>query len=407
MRDGWVAEKLGAVTSKIGSGATPRGGEESYKLAGIPLIRSLNVYDDGFRAAKLAKLDDEQAARLSGVVVEPNDVLFNITGASVARCCLAPAQFMPARVNQHVAIIRPIARRLDSALLRYLLISSIYKERLLQTGEAGSTRQAITKAQLQELAIEFPESFAEQQRIVGILDEAFEGIATAKANAEKNLQNAGALFESQLRSVFSQRGKGWVEKRLSDVAKTQYGLSKSMNEDGEGYKIFRMGELQDGRLIDTGCMKFADIDRAEFEKYRLRPGDILFNRTNSFELVGKTGLFDLPGDYCFASYLVRVLLDSGVMLPAFLNYFMSSERFQVSVKRKASRSINQANINATILANETVIFPESLKEQRAVVTLLDRLREETRRLEFIYQRKLTALDELKQSLLHQAFSADL
>jgi restriction endonuclease S subunit len=180
-----------------------------------------------------------------------------------------------------------------------------------------------------------------------------------------------------------------------------------MNEDGEGYKIFRMGELQDGRLIDTGCMKFADIDRAEFEKYRLRPGDILFNRTNSFELVGKTGLFDLPGDYCFASYLVRAVLDPEVMLPAFLNYFMNSERFQISVKRKASRSINQANINATILADETVIFPESFEEQSAVVALLDRLRAEARRLESVCQRKLAALDELKASLLHQAFSGNL
>ena len=168
-----------------------------------------------------------------------------------------------------------------------------------------------------------------------------------------------------------------------------------------------MGELQDGRLIDTGRMKFADIDRAEFEKYRLRPGDTLFNRTNSVELVGKTGLFDMPGDYCFASYLVRVVPDPEVLLPRFLNHFMSSEPFRASVKRKASRSINQANINATILANETVVFPESLEEQWAVVTLLDRLRAEAQRLESIYQRKLAALEELNRSLLHEAFAGNL
>ena len=219
MKDGWVAERLGNVTSKIGSGATPRGGEESYKSDGTSLIRSLNVFDDGFRAAKLARIDEEQAARLSNVVVEPNDVLFNITGASVARCCLAPTQFMPARVNQHVAIIRPIPRRLDPAFLRYLLISDAYKTRLLQTGEAGSTRQAITKAQLQDLAIEFPQSLAEQQRIVGILDETFEGIAAARENAEKNLRNARAIFESHLQSVFTQRGEGWAVRAIADVAK--------------------------------------------------------------------------------------------------------------------------------------------------------------------------------------------
>jgi type I restriction enzyme, S subunit len=123
MKAGWVTTKLGCVTTKIGSGATPLGGEEAYKPTGISLIRSLNVYDDGFRKAKLARIDDEQAARLANVVVEPDDVLLNITGASVARCCLAPSDLLPARVNQHVSIIRPVKEKLDSAFLQYLLIS--------------------------------------------------------------------------------------------------------------------------------------------------------------------------------------------------------------------------------------------------------------------------------------------
>src|SRR5580658_4606918 len=163
----------------------------------------------------------------------------------------------------------------------------------------------------------------------------------------------------------------WVTKRLGEVGKTQYGLSEPMNENGKGFKIFRMGEVQEGRLIDTGRMKFADIGRKEFEQYKLRAGDVLFNRTNSFELVGKTGMFTLTGDYCFASYLVRINLDRRTLLPEFLNYFMNSGRFQQSVKEKASQSINQANINATILSNELIRFPESLPEQRRIVGILD------------------------------------
>jgi type I restriction enzyme S subunit len=118
-------------------------------------------------------------------------------------------------------------------------------------------------------------------------------------------------------------------------------------------------------------MKCADISREEFEQYKLNPGDVLFNRTNSFELVGKTGIFALDGDYCFASYLVRLNLDRDKVLPEFLNYFMNSEIFQKSVKAKASQSINQANINATILSNELIRFPESLPEQRRIVGILD------------------------------------
>jgi type I restriction enzyme S subunit len=168
-RAGWASERLGDVTTKIGSGATPLGGEEAYKESGVCLIRSLNVHDWGFRETKLAHIDDVQAAHLSYVEIEANDVLLNITGASVARCCLAPPEVLPARVNQHVSIVRPVQERLSPAFLHYLLISNTYKDRLLQAGEGGgSTRQAITKAQIQEFRIQFPESLPEQQRIVGI-----------------------------------------------------------------------------------------------------------------------------------------------------------------------------------------------------------------------------------------------
>ena len=163
---------------------------------------------------------------------------------------------------------------------------------------------------------------------------------------------------------------GWITKKIGEIAKTQYGLSEPMNEDGKGFKIFRMGEVQNGQLIDTGRMKYANISPAEFEQYKLRVGDVLFNRTNSFELVGKTGIFTLDGDYCFASYLVRLNLNREIVLPKFLNYFMNSDRFQESVKKKASRSINQANINATILSNESIWFPESLSEQQRIVGIL-------------------------------------
>jgi len=287
----------------------------------------------------------------------------------------------------------------------YLILDGKLKDTVSKQ-KLGNTMPYIKVGMLTDFELPVP-PLPEQRRIIGILDRAFEGFATAKANVEKNLHNARALFESHLQSVFTQRGKGWVDRRLGDIAETQYGLSEPMNEEGKGFKIFRMGEVQGGRLIDTGRMKYADINRAEFDKYKLQLGDVLFNRTNSFELVGKTGIFDLPGDYCFASYLVRVLLNPKIMQPAFLNYFMNSERFQNSVKQKASKSINQANINATILSNEFVRFPESLKEQKIIVTRLDSLREETQQLATLYQRKVATLEELKKSLLHQAFSGRL
>jgi type I restriction enzyme S subunit len=233
MKKGWEKRRLHALTSKIGSGATPLGGEAAYKTVGIPLIRSLNVYDDGFRTKDLAYIDDNQAAKLENVIVETGDVLLNITGASVARCCIAPKDFLPARVNQHVSIIRPVKESLLPEFLHYLLISRDYKNRLLAVGEdGGSTRQAITKAQLLEFEIEFP-PLSEQQRIVGVLDEAFASLATAQAHAAQNLQNARALFEC---CIQVELGKDVALGELVDI-KTGKLDANAAEEDGE-YPFF-------------------------------------------------------------------------------------------------------------------------------------------------------------------------
>lgn len=165
--NGWVKNPLKSITKKIGSGATPRGGQESYKSDGVSLIRSLNVHDFAFKYAKLAFLDELQAADLSNVEVHQRDVLLNITGASVARCCVVPEDILPARVNQHVSIIRPLEKILMPEFLHYLIISRPYKSKLLQTGEeGGSTRQAITKAQIQDFTVSYPASIEEQQTLV-------------------------------------------------------------------------------------------------------------------------------------------------------------------------------------------------------------------------------------------------
>ena len=202
--DGWVENKLVSLTSKIGSGATPRGGGESYKMEGTSLIRSLNVHDSGFRYAKLAFLDDGQADGLSNVIVQPGDVLLNITGASVARCCIVPDDVLPARVNQHVSIIRPIASKLDSDFLHYLLISKCYKDQLLQTGaEGGATRQAITKAQIQDFTVGYPEDRGEQQSIVSKLDALRAETQRLEAIYQKKLVALDALKKSILHQAFT------------------------------------------------------------------------------------------------------------------------------------------------------------------------------------------------------------
>jgi type I restriction enzyme S subunit len=161
--DGWERRPLGQITTKIGSGATPRGGEASYLSAGIPLIRSLNVYDDRFDDDGLAFIGEDQAAALANVTVESHDILLNITGASVARCCMAPERYLPARVNQHVMIIRVDADEANPFFVHGAINSDERKRQLLSYAQKGSTREALTKEMMAAFEITIPSGAFMQQ----------------------------------------------------------------------------------------------------------------------------------------------------------------------------------------------------------------------------------------------------
>ena len=201
--ESWLMKPLRSVTTKIGSGATPRGGQSAYKDSGVPLIRSLNIYDRRFKSKKLAFIDDEQADHLSNAIVEDRDVLFNITGASIARCCVAPTTYIPARVNQHVSILRPIQSELHCDFLCYMLTSRIYKDHLLGIGdEGGSTRQAITKSQLQNLTVGLP-GRSEQEVIVDKLKLIEAETQRLEYNLEHKQMALRELKQSLLQKAFS------------------------------------------------------------------------------------------------------------------------------------------------------------------------------------------------------------
>ena len=190
----WKEVRLGDVCSKIGSGATPSGGKEAYKGGDYHLIRSQNVLDFAFSKDGLASINDEQANKLKNVEIIQGDVLLNITGDSVARCCIVPSEILPARVNQHVAIIRPRKEELDNNYLLYYL--QYYKRQLLQLASAGATRNAITKAMIENLILPCPKSLEDQRCIASILsslDRKIELNNKINANLEEMAQ---AIFKN-------------------------------------------------------------------------------------------------------------------------------------------------------------------------------------------------------------------
>jgi type I restriction enzyme, S subunit len=201
--DDWEERKLRNITTKIGSGSTPRGGQSSYKESGISLIRSMNVHDNGFKKDKLAFIDEAQAKKLDNVTIEENDILLNITGASVARCCIAPKDYLPARVNQHVSIIRIKDNILFPKFLHYSLTSKENKDKLLGIGEQGATRQAITKVQIENFVVKFPKDINIQIKLVNELENLNEQTKQLEKHYKQKLKNLEELKKSILQKAFS------------------------------------------------------------------------------------------------------------------------------------------------------------------------------------------------------------
>ena len=152
----YITKPLADLCSKIGSGATPKGGKAAYFDKGISLIRSMNVFDYFFSYPELAHISQIQANALANVEIQQADVLFNITGVSVTRCCVVPDDVLPARVNQHVMIIRPYEGKNMSYYIMCTLCTSENKAKLLGIGQSGSTREAINKQELERFEIPVP-----------------------------------------------------------------------------------------------------------------------------------------------------------------------------------------------------------------------------------------------------------
>lgn len=199
-KEGWEEKTLKELTTKIGSGATPKGGRNVYIDEGCCFIRSMNVQYNEFKYKDLAHITENAAAQLKGVEIQKNDVLFNITGASIARCCVVPDGVIPARVNQHVSIIR-LNGHVIPRFLSFILNSPDHQKKLLEIGEAGSTRQALTKTDLENHLVSYP-TIEEQFCILSELDSLKSKVTQLQQNYTRTLTECDALKQALLKQVF-------------------------------------------------------------------------------------------------------------------------------------------------------------------------------------------------------------
>lgn len=403
MTAGWTRKRLCELTTKIGSGATPVGGQEAYKAEGIALIRSLNVHDLEFRFDDLARIDEAQAQQLSNVVVQPNDVLLNITGASVARCCMVPNLVLPARVNQHVSIIRPVPEYLDSTFLAYMLVSPAAKSALLGAGEAsGATRQALTKGFLQEFEISFP-PLNEQRRIVAVLDEALGGLADARENAAENLESVERLTQSILGTLFSRQDASWKSMTLPDAALV-FGRGKSRHRPrndpklyGGEYPFFQTGDVRGsrGRLREYS----QTYNEAGLAQSKLWPaGTVCITIAAN---IAETAVLGIDG--CFPDSIIGMIPDPGTTSPEYVELMLRTFSTQL---KEAGKGSAQDNINLGTFETRTFPFPPPDVQAR-IVDAMATIEVSAAQLTAIYEEQLVGIEKLRQSLLQKAFSGEL
>ena len=266
--------KLGDICTKIGSGATPRGGKDAYCDKGITLVRSQNVLDFLFSDNGLAFINEEQAAKLNNVEVLSGDVLLNITGDSVARACMMDDSFLPARVNQHVSIIRG---KTDIVINRYLLYFLQWqKSHLLQLASGGATRNALTKGMIEQLEIDLPQ-LDQQDKIVNILGTLDHKIVLNNKINNNLEQQAQALFRAWF--IDNPNSRDWKFGTFSDlIEKTisgDWGKDAPTGNNTEMVYCIRGADIPEVRAGNKGKMPTRYILPKNFAAKQLVDGDIV------------------------------------------------------------------------------------------------------------------------------------
>jgi type I restriction enzyme, S subunit len=396
VRKGWQINTIGEV-AEVGAGNSAPQNEALFKDGTVPFFRTSDAgrvrFGDISEAADY--LNDEGVKKMRRFPA--GTILFPKSGASTFlnhRVMLG----VEGCVSSHLGTIIADAAQADSRFLLYFL-ATVSAQDLIQDHSYPS----LTLPLIAGITIALP-SLAEQRRIVGILDEAFAGIAVAQAHAEQNHQNAHALFESHLHAVFTHRGPGWVEKHLSSVAR-EFGRGKSKHRPrgdpkllGGPYPFIQTGDISNAaHWITDYSQTYNELGLAQSKLWPKGTVCIAIVGAN----VGETAILDF--DACFPDSVIGFVADERQAEASYVQYLLSS--FKALLKEKGKGTARD-NINIGTFENQRFPFP-TLTEQRRIAAQLDALSAETRRLEALYARKLAALDELKAALLHQAFSGQL
>jgi len=402
--NGWRKARLGDFVATVSTG--PFGSvlhKSDYVNDGVPLVNPINIVGERIVPDPTKLIDKVTAQRLSSYVLQMGDIVVGRRG-EIGRCAVVGSDQSGWVCGTGSFFIRPLPST-DSQFLAHLIRSDYYREKLEQAS-TGTTMKNLSNSTLSDLVVAIP-SISEQQRIIILLDKAFDGIATAKANAEKNLQNALALFDSRLQAVFTERGDGWVDSKLPLSSLCELIVDcehKTAPTQENGIPSIRTPNIGRGNLLLDGVYRVSEATYAEWtRRAEPRAGDLIFAREAP---AGNVGVVPQNLRVCLGQRTVLIRPNRSIFVPEFLALLLLCPAMQKTLLGH-SRGATVQHVNMKDIRALNVGPIPSLAIQSQIVENFGEITAKTQQLESLYKKKLTALDDLKKSLLHRAFSGAL
>lgn len=413
----WKVVRLGEVAVLIRNGVTIEQEKDKigYKITRIETIS--NFFIDEERVGYSNNVNKEI---LNKYLIKNKDILFSHINSDthIGKTAIAKKDYEDLLHGMNLLLIRLNENVTVPEFINYLFNHFYFIGLFKKICKRAVNQSSINQANLKSIQIPLP-LLPEQRKIAAILSTVQKAIEIEKKLIErtKELKKSmmhklftegiprqarnGARSEKQKITEIGPIPESWEVVKLGegDILKsTQYGLSIKGQKKGK-YPILRMNNLVDG-LVSTSDLQFVNIDEKTFKKFKLEKGDILFNRTNSFELVGKTSIFTSEGDFVFASYLIRLKVNSDIIDHFFFNLYFNWDKTQIRLKSLASRGVSQANISATKLKTFKIPLP-TLPEQQAIASILSIIDQKIEH----HTTKKQKLEELFRTLLHVLMTA--
>lgn len=408
--ENWCWTKLDSISEILNGYAFK---SSRYTERGIRVIRITNVQDGFIKDEKPVFYPFEFKSELEQYMLNSNDLLMSLTG-NVGRVALMKNEFLPAALNQRVACLRMKSSNINIKYLFYCFLQKKFIDDCTKASK-GSAQLNMSTEWLKGYSIPLPPTH-EQQRIVDRIETLFAKLNEAKQKAQDALDSFETRKAAILHKAFTgeltaqwrkENGVGmesWAKGSIADLCNSlKYGTAKKSQATGE-VVVLRMGNLQNGE-IDWSDLAYTD-DPGDIDKYMLSPGDVLFNRTNSAALVGKTSIY--RGEYpaIYAGYLIKLDYDHSIIIGEYLNYALNTKDAREYCNTVKTDGVNQSNINAKKIGAYEINVA-SIDEQKEIVLILKRLLESERQAKETAEAVLEQIDTIKKSILSRAFRGEL